>query len=87
MTNCEWLEEVQLTAAAYKMETFITFVSDSCESSSVTITSLILNLFNGIISCYTAVNVTETWYGNSADKCLEGNVTFHREYLNNQPTK
>ena len=60
MTNCEWLEEVHLTAAAYKMEKFVTFVSEICESSSATITSLTLKLFNGIISCYTAVNVTET---------------------------
>jgi hypothetical protein len=60
MTNSEWLEEVHLTAVAYKTETFVTFVSEICESSSVTITSLILNLFNGIISCYTAVNATET---------------------------
>jgi hypothetical protein len=70
MTNREWLEEVHFTAAAYKMETFINLF-EICENSSVTITSLIVNLFNGITSCYSAVNVTETPYGNSARKCLE----------------
>jgi hypothetical protein len=60
MTNHEWLEEVHLNAAAIKMETFITFVSEICESRSITITLLILHLFNGITSCYTAANETET---------------------------
>jgi hypothetical protein len=60
MTNRERLEEVHLTAAAYKMENFLTFVFEICESSSVTTTSLILKLFNGFTSCYTAVNATET---------------------------
>jgi len=35
MINCERLEEVHLTAAAYKMETFVTFVSEICDGSSV----------------------------------------------------
>jgi hypothetical protein len=50
MTNCEWPEEVLLPVAAYKMETFVTFVSKICDSSSETITSLTVNLFNRIVS-------------------------------------
>jgi hypothetical protein len=35
MTNCERLEEVHWTAAAYKMEIPVTFVSEICDRSSV----------------------------------------------------
>jgi hypothetical protein len=60
MANCGWVDEVHLPAAAYKMKTFVNFVSEICDSSSVMITSLILNLFNSSVSCYTAMNETET---------------------------